>query len=137
MRQVKVVVCILVAAFSGLSCGGVRVNFTPLSSADRLEVRGEGGRAISTITSDREIRRAFAFVAQYETGWKEYGKGPLVPEIMFDFYRGQTYLGGFGFSGDYLVVSPHLAGFRSRPVNVAARDALIQDLKLRVPRAPE
>ena len=72
------------------------VDFSSLERADRIEVRTPSDKQLKEINDRVQISTAIAFIKRHRSGWSESPFGPVVPDVMLHFYRGQERLGGFG-----------------------------------------
>jgi hypothetical protein len=106
-----------------------RLEFSDLRSADRMDVRAPFDRSIAVLTDRDKIQAATEFIEQQRDGWVDVWTGPRAPELMFEFYSGSKYLGGFGISRSYLV-----AGSLSKDVPPEGITVLARRLGLEWPR---
>jgi hypothetical protein len=111
MRHVSLRLWPLVAISLALGCQSSacqseprRLDFAPLASADRIEVVGRGNTVVARITDREQIDLARAFIERYPDGWIEVLTGPKAPWIDFQFYGGETFVGEFGMSANYIIV---------------------------------
>lgn len=107
---------------------GRTLEFANLHSADKIEVRKPPDQPVSLITDQTRIQLAANFIEQYHTGWKDVWTGPRAPELILNFYRDGSYVGGFGVSRGYLVAS-----FLSRDAPAEQISSLLKSLNLHWP----
>lgn len=79
-----------------------RVDFSALRSADRVDVRESPNRVVAVLRDRDKIQAAAECIEQERDGWSERLTGPIAPDVMFNFYRGDRHLGAFGISTSYL-----------------------------------
>ena len=105
--------------------GTRRIDYSALSTADRLEVRTTSGKSIVKIADPTKVRRAVEFILQRQDRWGDR-VNPSVPTLVFEFYKGDQPLGGYGAGTDILVALPGERGFWWRDVSEAEVDALLK-----------
>ncbi len=108
---VRVAIGVLLAGMLG--CGAPpdwdrnsEQSFEQLQGADRIDVivSGRGFSPTESIRDTRRIEIAIDFIRPYRTGWTSSWKGPRMPMVDLRFYRGTSYLGGFGLAAGYITV---------------------------------
>lgn len=71
---------------------------------------------IKAINDKAQIDAAVRFIRQYENGWRDPIRGPLVPSFMLEFFVSGHHIGSFGIGAGYVVSDPTTDGFWSREV---------------------
>jgi hypothetical protein len=121
----KGVLCL--TCLSGMSCSKT-IDVNTLQTADRIEVKTPADERVKEITDPADVRIAIQFISDRTDGWRESMSGPLIPNLMFHFYRGQKRLGGFGISQRHIVADPIETGWLSRSVSADETGALLRRL---------
>ena len=120
---------VLVPTCRGSNQATQNVDFGNLRLANKIDVRAPPNKPVGLVTDRAKIQRAADYIERHRTGWVDVWSGPRAPELMFNFYKGDQFVGGFGISTTYLVT-----GSLSQTVPADEIAALAKDLGLEWPR---
>jgi hypothetical protein len=122
----------LLLAFGACATMGTRrMDYTTLSSADRVEVRTTDAK-VATITDPAKVRHAVEFIRQRQDRWGDR-VNPYVPTLVLEFFSVDRRLGGYGIGQDILVALPGDQGFSWRDVSEAEVNTLLKALGIAFP----
>ena len=81
-------------------------DFSPLSRADRIEIKTGMNQPVKAVTEPAQIKAVAGFIEHYQAGFGIPWLGAPIPKHVLNFYQGNQDLGGFGIGVSFLSAGP-------------------------------